>query len=75
MTIVALYLFLPFFGSLIIGIPVAFSIGLASVIFLLFSGAPIPPLVLITEMYTGVNQLRDALKQKEPELWHAKTVA
>ena len=56
MTLVALYLFLPFFGFLIIGIPVAFSIGLASVIFLFFSGTPIPPVVLITEMYTGVNQ-------------------
>lgn len=56
MTIVALYLFLPFFGFLIVGIPVAFSIGLASVFFLFLSGTQIPPLVLITEMYTGVNQ-------------------
>jgi TRAP-type transport system large permease protein len=56
MEIVAPYLLIPFGALLILGIPVAFALGLACVIFLFFSGTTIPPLILVTEMYTAVNQ-------------------
>jgi len=56
MELVGPYLLIPFGAALILGIPVAFSLGLACIIFLLFSGSPIPPLILITEMFTAVNQ-------------------
>jgi tripartite ATP-independent transporter DctM subunit len=56
MEIVAPYLLIPFGILLILGIPVAFALGLACVIFLFFSGTTIPPLILITEMFTAVNQ-------------------
>ncbi|MEK9945546.1 MAG: TRAP transporter large permease subunit, partial [Alphaproteobacteria bacterium] len=56
MEIVAPYLLIPFGVLLILGIPVAFALGLACVIFLFFSGTTIPPLILITEMFTAVNQ-------------------
>ncbi len=56
MELVAPYLLIPFGVLLVLGIPVSFSLGLACTIFLLFSGSPIPPLVLATEMFTAVNQ-------------------
>jgi tripartite ATP-independent transporter DctM subunit len=56
MEIVAPYLLIPFGILLILGIPVSFALGLACVIFLFFSGTTIPPLILITEMFTAVNQ-------------------
>lgn len=55
MELVGPYLFLPFVIFLILGVPVAFSLGLASAFFLFFSGSTIPRLVLVTEMYTAVD--------------------
>lgn len=49
------YLLLPFVVLLILGVPIAFSLGLASAIFLFFSGTTIPHIVLVTEMYTAVD--------------------
>ncbi len=55
MELVVTYLFLPFFVSLILGVPIAFSLGLASTFFLFFSGTRIPPLILVTQMYGGID--------------------
>jgi tripartite ATP-independent transporter DctM subunit len=55
MELVLPYLFLPFFGFLLIGVPVAFSLGLASTYFIFFSGTRIPPLILMTQMYGGID--------------------
>jgi tripartite ATP-independent transporter DctM subunit len=54
MDLVALYLFLPFAVLLVIGVPIAVTLGLASAFFILFSGWGRPPIVLVTEMYVGV---------------------
>ena len=35
--------------------PIAFSLGLASTFFLFFSGTRIPPLILMTQMYGGID--------------------
>ena len=40
---------------LILGVPIAFSLGLASTFFLFFSGTRIPPLILMTQMYGGID--------------------
>jgi tripartite ATP-independent transporter DctM subunit len=58
MEFVGPWLIAPFFVLLILGIPVAFSLGLASVffIFLAPSPLPIPPLIIVTEAYTGISQ-------------------
>ena len=55
MELVGTYLFLPFILFLLLGVPIAFSLGLASTFFLFFSGTRIPPLVLVTQMYGGID--------------------
>ena len=55
MELVGPFLFLPFLIFLVMGVPIAFSLGLACVFFLLFSGTQIPPLILVTEMYAAVD--------------------
>ena len=55
MELIGPYLLLPFVVLLILGVPIAFSLGLASAIFLFFSGTTIPHIVLVTEMYTAVD--------------------
>jgi tripartite ATP-independent transporter DctM subunit len=55
MELVGLYLFLPFLICLMLGVPIAFSLGLASTFFLFFSGTRIPPLILVTQMYGGID--------------------
>ena len=55
MELIGPYLFLPFVVLLVLGVPIAFSLGLASAFFLFFSGATIPRIVLVTEMYTAVD--------------------
>jgi tripartite ATP-independent transporter DctM subunit len=56
MELVAPWLLIPFGLLLVLGIPVAFSLGLACTIFLLFSGWGRPSSMLVTEMFTAVNQ-------------------
>ena len=55
MELVGTYLFLPFILFLLLGVPIAFSLGLASTFFLFFSGTRIPPLILVTQMYGGID--------------------
>ena len=55
MDLVGLFLFAPFLVFLVMGVPIAFSLGLACLVFLLFSGTHIPTLILVTEMYTAVD--------------------
>ena len=55
MELIGPYLFLPFAVLLVLGVPIAFSLGLASAFFLFFSGTTIPRIVLVTEMYTAVD--------------------
>lgn len=50
------FLLMPFIGFLLIGTPVAFALGIASLTFLLFSATTIPTLVVVTEMYSGIDQ-------------------
>lgn len=50
-----LYLFLPFGITLLMAVPVVFSLGIACAVFLLFSGTRIPPLIIATEMYAAIN--------------------
>lgn len=38
-----------------LGVPIAFSLGLASTMFLFLSGTRIPPLILMTQMYGGLD--------------------
>ena len=54
MELVGTYLFIPFAVLLVIGVPVAISLGLACVVFIFFSGWGRPPMLLVTEMYVGV---------------------
>ena len=58
MEFVAPWLLLPFFVFLFLGIPVAFALGLASAGFIFFAPTPfpLPPLIMITEAYTGIAQ-------------------
>lgn len=64
MEVVALYLFLPLFILLILGVPIAFSLGLSCTFFLALINIPalalvpraIPMNMLLSEMYNGVNQ-------------------
>ena len=64
MEVVALYLLLPLFVLLIVGVPIAFALGLSCAFFLALINLPglnlvpraIPMNVLISEMYGGVNQ-------------------
>lgn len=55
MELVVPWLFAPFLGFLILGVPIAFSLGLACVVFLFFSGTRIPPIMLATQMYGGID--------------------
>ncbi len=55
MELIGPWLFLPFVIFLVLGVPIAFSLGLASVFFLLFSGTTIPPLIVVTEMFAGLD--------------------
>ena len=55
MELVGLFLFIPFLVCLVLGVPIAFSLGLSCLVFLLFSGTHIPPLILITEMYAAID--------------------
>ncbi len=55
MDLVIPYLFGPFLVFLVMGVPIAFSLGLASTFFLFFSGTRIPPLILVTQMYGGID--------------------
>ena len=55
MELVVTYLFLPFIVFLLLGVPIAFSLGLASTFFLFLSGTRIPPLILVTQMYGGID--------------------
>ncbi|MBI3514833.1 MAG: TRAP transporter large permease [Proteobacteria bacterium] len=55
MELIAVYLFMPFVALLVLGVPVAFSLGLACVGFLVFSGTRIPMIVLATEMYGSID--------------------
>jgi len=55
MTNVLIYLVLPFLGSILIGVPVVFAIGIGCFVFLAFSGTTIPMLVLVTEMASGLD--------------------
>ncbi len=57
MELVGPYLFLPFAVLLVMGVPVAFSLGIGCMVFLLFApGVTIPPLIIVTEMFTAVSQ-------------------
>jgi len=49
------YLFIPFFVFIALGVPIAFSIGLACLTFMVFSGIPIPWSSVIPEMYSSID--------------------
>lgn len=55
MTTVLLYLFLPFLAAILLGVPIAFSIGIGCAFFIAFSGTTIPMSVLVTEMASGLD--------------------
>jgi tripartite ATP-independent transporter DctM subunit len=55
MELIAAYLFAPFIALTIVGVPVAFSLGLACALFLVLSGTRIPMIVLGTEMYGAID--------------------
>ena len=56
MEVVGPYLFLPFAILLLLGLPVAAALGTACAFLILFSGVYIPPIILVMEMHTAVNQ-------------------
>ena len=64
MEVVGPFLLAPLFVLLLIGVPIAFSLGLSSAIFLVIVNIPgldlvsrpIPMLALATEMFSGINQ-------------------
>jgi tripartite ATP-independent transporter DctM subunit len=55
MDIVGPWLFLPFVVTIAFGVPIAFGLAFASVVFVLFSGTRIPPIVLATEPFGAVD--------------------
>ncbi len=55
MELVSLYLFLPLGVFIVLGVPIAFSLALSCIVFLLFSGTRIPSLVIVTEMYSALD--------------------
>jgi C4-dicarboxylate transporter DctM subunit len=55
MTTAFIYLFIPFFAFIVLGVPIAFAIGLACLVFLAFSGIPIPWSSTIAEMYSSID--------------------
>ena len=44
-----IYLLIPFTVFLFIGVPIAFSLGLASAVYVFFSGRPVPFSMIINE--------------------------
>lgn len=56
MELVGPYLLLPFAVLLLLGVPIAFSLGIASFIFLFLADTTIPPLIVVTEMYSGIDR-------------------
>jgi tripartite ATP-independent transporter DctM subunit len=50
-----IYLLIPFAVFLFIGVPIAFSLGLASAVYVFFSGRPVPFSMIITETVAGVD--------------------
>ncbi len=50
-----IYLLIPFTVFLFIGVPIAFSLGLASAVYVLLSGRPVPFSMIITETISGVD--------------------
>ena len=55
MEIINVYLFLPLALLIVLGVPIAFSLALSCIVFLLFSGTRIPSLVIVTEMYSALD--------------------
>lgn len=55
MTAILLYLFLPFLAAILLGVPIAFAIGIGCAFFIAFSGTTIPMSVLVTEMASGLD--------------------
>src|SRR5215208_6092663 len=55
MTTAFVYLFLPFFAFIALGVPIAFAIGLACLVFMTFSGISIPWSSVIAEMYSSID--------------------
>ena len=56
MELVGPYLFLPFVVLLIAGVPIAFALGVSSMVFLLFSGTTIPPIMAVNQMFPAVGK-------------------
>jgi C4-dicarboxylate transporter DctM subunit len=50
-----LYLLIPFTVFLFIGVPIAFSLGLACAVYVFFSGRPVPFSMIITETTAGID--------------------
>jgi C4-dicarboxylate transporter DctM subunit len=55
MDIIGPWLFLPFLVTIAFGVPIAFGLAFASMVFLTFSGTRIPPIVLATEPFGAVD--------------------
>lgn len=55
MQLAAIYLFAPFVGFLALGVPIAFSLGAACVIFIAFSGMPVPFSVMASEIASALD--------------------
>src|SRR3954471_24449463 len=56
-SLVALYLLLPFGVLLVLGVPIAFSLILACGLFLTASGTRIPPIMLANDMFGAVDSV------------------
>ena len=52
---IGLFLFLPFFVTLLMGVPIAFCLGIACASFILLSDTRIQLFVLATESFTALN--------------------
>lgn len=50
-----IYLLIPFMIFMLIGVPIAFSLGLASAVYVFFSGRPVPFAMIITETTAGID--------------------
>ncbi len=55
MSNVLIYLLLPFMGSILLGVPIVFAIGIGCFVYIALSGTTIPMLVLVTEMASGLD--------------------
>jgi tripartite ATP-independent transporter DctM subunit len=49
------YLLIPFTVFMLIGVPIAFSLGLASAVYVFFSGRPVPFSMIVIETTTGID--------------------